>query len=259
MIKEVVNIIHILFFIIGLGSLLFMQYYKVNLILSLLLTFIILMVFYVIEAYILGYLHRKALDTDCDPERYLIMMDKQEQRVRKKESIVMRLNINRAVAHMLLGNHLKAKEYLEGIEKSYLSDRNGSYLVYIINLIICYYQLDEIEKAELLYETELVQLCPITKHLKKSVEILIGERFYYLKSYNQSYDHLKKLLNHDLNKRQYLSVLYLLAQMDAINGTTDQAIKRFKKIAKLGNKLWIAKDSHEMLLKLNSEHKEVGV
>lgn len=233
-----------------------MQYYSVNLILSIFLTFVIVFIFYLIEACIIENIHSKVLNSDCDPERYMEMMDKQEQRCRGKKSIVTRLNINRAVAHMLLGNYQTAKEYLEGIEKSYLSERNGSYLVYIINLILCYYQLDEIEKAESMYETELVQLCPITKRLKKSVEILIGERYYYLKNYDQSYDHLNKLLNYDLNKRQYLSVLYLLAQMDVINGAIDQASKRFKKIAKLGNKLWIAKDSHEMLLKLDLENKE---
>lgn len=116
--------------------------------------------------------------------------------------------------------------------------------------------MGEIEKAELLYETELIQLSPITKRLKKSVEILIGERYYYLKNYDQSYSLLKKLLNYDLNKRQYLGVLYLLAQMDVLNGSTDQAIKRFQKIAKLGNKLFIAKGSQEMLLKLSSENME---
>lgn len=128
----------------------------------------------------------------------------------------------------------------------------------LINLILCYYGLGEIEKAELLYETDLVQLCPITKRLKKCVEILIGERYYYLKNYDQSYEHLKKLLNYDLNKRQYLGVLYLLAQMDVINGATDQAIKRFKKIAKLGNKLFIARASQEMLLELNFVNKEAS-
>lgn len=247
-------ILHIIFFVIGLVSLLFMIHFNVNFILSILFAFIILMICNIIAGYIIGSLQMKALDSDCDPERFLKMMDKQEKRVGKKESIVMRLNINRAAAHMLLGNYQTAKEYLAGIEKSYLSEKNGSYLVYIINLILCCYELGDIEKAELLYESELVQLCPITKRLKKSVEILIGERYYYLKNYDQSYNHLKSLLNYDLSKRQYLGVLYLLAQMDVLNGEIEQANKRFKKIAKLGNKLWIATASHEMSLKLDLEH-----
>ena len=252
--EEVINILRIIFFVIALVSLLFMLQFNVNFIVAMLLTFIILMICNIIAGYIINSLQRKVLDSDCDPERYLKMIDKQEKRFGKKESIVMRLNINRAAAHMLLGNYQTAKEYLEGIEKSYLSEKNGSYLIYIINLILCYYELGDIEKAELLYETELVQLCPITKRLRKSVELLIGERYYYLKNYEQSYNHLKSLLGCDLSKRQYLGVLYLLAQMDVLNGATDQASKRFRKVAKLGNKLWIAKASHEMLLKLDLEH-----
>ena len=243
-----------MFFLIGLASLIGMQHYNVNIILSILITFVIVLICNIVAGYIIASLQIKALDSDCDPERFLKMMDKQEKRVGKKESIVMRLNINRAAAYMLLGNYQAAKEYLQGIEKSYLSEKNGSYLVYIINLILCYYELGDIEKAELLYETELVQLCPITKRLRKSVEILIGERYYYLKNYDQSYKHLKNLLNYDLDKRQYLGALYRLAQMDVLNGATELASKRFKKIAKLGNKLWIAKDSHEMSLKLDLEH-----
>lgn len=97
-----------------------MQYMNIEFILSFLLTFIILMVCNIIAGYIIGNLQIKALDSDCDPELFLRMMDKQEKRVRKKESILARLNINRATAHMLLGNYQTAKELLEGTEKSYL-------------------------------------------------------------------------------------------------------------------------------------------
>lgn len=226
------------------------MYFNLNILLSFILTFIILIVCNLIAGYIIGCIQRKTLDIDCNPELYLKMLDKQEKRFRNKQNLVSRLNINRAAGHMVLGDIKTAKEYLEGIDKSYLSEKNGSYLTYTINLILCYYELGEIEKAEILYETDLVRLNPILKQHKKSIDLLIGERYYYLHKYDLSYSHLKKLLNHELNKRQYLSVLYRLAEMDVMNGATDQAITRFKKIVKLGNKLWITKASHDMLLNL---------
>jgi len=192
------------------------------------------MVFNYIVGYIISKLRRKVLESDCDPERYLKMLDNQEKRFHSKPRIMNYLAINRGAGHMLLGDYQTAKKYLEEIEHSYLSERNGSLLAYTINLILCHYELGEIEKAEILYETNLIRLCPFEKRLKKSVEILIGERYYYLKKY-------------DLSKAQYLGVLYLLAQMDVMNGATEQAIKKFKKIAKLGNKLGIAKASQKML------------
>ncbi len=62
-----------------------------------------------------------------------------------------------------------------------------------------------------------------------------------------SYNHLKNLLDYDLSKIQYLGILYRLAQMDVINGATEEAVKKFGKIVKLGNKLGIAQESQKML------------
>jgi tetratricopeptide (TPR) repeat protein len=175
------------------------------------------------------------------------MFEKLEKRRGKEPRIKSVLAINRAAGLIALGDFQIAKDYLEGIDTSYLSEKNGTYLAYTINLILCHYELGEIEKAEILYETNLVKLCPLGKRLQKSVEILIGERYYYLGKYELSYEHLNKLRNNDLDKRQYLGILYRLAQIEEMRGETEQAIKKFKKIAKLGNKLWIAKSSQEIL------------
>lgn len=239
--------LYILFFIIALASVIILLHFDVNFIMSLLITFIILMAINYIIGYIISKLRRKVLEFDCDPERYLIMLDNQEKRFHSKPRILNYLAINRGAGHMLLGDYQTAKKYLEEIDHSYLSEKNGSLLAYTINLILCHYEMGEIEKAEILYETNLIRLCPFEKRLKKSVEILIGERYYYLKKYDLSYNHLKNLLDYDLSKAQYLGILYLLAQMDVMNGATEQAIKKLKKIAKLGNKLGIAKESQKML------------
>jgi tetratricopeptide (TPR) repeat protein len=197
-------------------------------------------------------MQNNALNTDCDPERYLRMIDKAEKRRRPHNARLLNFfAINRAAAYMSLGDVKTAKGYLDDVDSSCLSYKNETYIVYTINLIFCYYALGEFEKAEALYETDLVKLCPFTKGMKKSVEILIGERYYYMKKYDLSYEHLKKLLNPDLNKRQYLCILFRLAHIDVINGKTDEAVTKFKKVAKLGNKLSIVKASNEMIEKLS--------
>ncbi len=229
-----------------------LMYLDVSIILSFIITFIILMVCNYIIGYIISTQKRKALDSDCDPERYLKMIDNQEKRRGKEQRIMSRLAINRAAGYISLGDFQTAKEYLDGIDISYLSEKDGSYLAYTINLILCHYELGEIEKAEILYETNLVKLCPLEKRLRKAVELLIGERYYYLGKYDLSYEHLKKLLNCDLDKRQYLGILYRLAQMDVMNGATEQAVVKFKKIEKLGNKLWIANSSQKILENMNN-------
>lgn len=194
---------------------------------------------------------RKVLDWECDPEKYLKMIDRQERKYRRNSRAVTILDINRAAAYLIMGDYSKALEYLNSIEESELSEKNDSYYVYTINRILCYYELGEIEKAEALYETELVRLCPYGNRLKKSVEILVGERYFFLHRYEESYAYLKKLLSCDLHKRQYLGILYRLALMDHINGETELAMGKYKKIVKLGNKLWIAREASERLKELD--------
>jgi tetratricopeptide (TPR) repeat protein len=245
--------IRILFFVIALISMIIMVYLDVSIIVSFVITLIILIIFNYITGIILASLQRKALNLDCDPERFLEMMDNHEKRRGKEPRIASRIAINRAAGHISLGNFLTAKEYLEGIDTSYLSEKDGSLFVYTINLILCHYELNEIEKAEYLYETNLVKLSPLGKRLQKSVEILIGERYYYLGKYDLSYEHLNQLLTPDLDKRQYLCVMFRLAQMEIMTGETERAIKKLKKIEKLGNKLWIVRSSVEILERIAKE------
>lgn len=237
----------ILFFIIALISMRALLYFEVSIIGAVAITFFLLIILNYIIGYIISLLQRKALDSDCDPERFLKMLDQLEKRRGKEKRVRNRMAVNRAAAHICLGDFQKAKEYLEETDTSYLSEKDGSYLVYTINLILCHYELGKIEEAEKLYETNLVRLSALGKRLQKSVDILIGERYFYLGKYDLSYEHLKKLLDIDLEKRQYLSILFRLAQMDLMKGEKELGIKKLKKVEKLGNQLWIAKVSGEML------------
>ncbi|MDF2908803.1 MAG: hypothetical protein K0R34_4124 [Herbinix sp.] len=225
--------------------------FDVGIILSFVITFFILIISNYITGYIIATLHRKALDSECDPERFLRMTDQQEKRRGKEQRIACRIAINRSAGYISLGNFQTAREYLEGVDTSYLSEKDGSFLIYTINLILCLYELGEFEKAENLYETNLVKLCPLGKRLQRSVEILIGERYYYLGKYDLSYEHLNKLRVCDLEKRQYLSILFRMAQIEMLKGETEQAVKKLKKIEKLGNKLYIVKCTQEILANIS--------
>lgn len=230
-------------------------YFDVSIIGSFVITFCILLLFNYTIGFILMSLQRKALDSDCDPEKFLRMLDNQEKRRGKEQKVIHRLAVNRAAAYIALGNIDTAKEYLDGVDSSYLSEKDGSFLIYTINLIICLYELGELEKAEILYETNLIKLCPIGKRLQKSVEILIGERYYFLEKYNLCYENLSKLKNCNLDKRQYLGILYRLSQIDIQRGDIEQAVKKLNKIKKFGNKLGIAKSSREILDNLKLQAK----
>ncbi len=243
----------IIFFIISIIFASILLYLKINLIVTILITLFILLSCEIAFLIMKSNKIRDVLELDCDPEKYLELMDKQEKKNKKNERGLIYLDINRSAAYLSLGNVRKAKEYLDGINTSFLSEINGSSYVYTLNRIVCLYELEETEEAEKLYSTELVRLSPLDKRMKKSAEILIGERYFYLHQYKESYQYLKKLLNVDLEKRSYLSVLFRLAQMDVMNGERELAIERYKKIAKYGNKLWIAKAARDALEEMSAD------
>lgn len=220
---------------------------KVNVIIAWLLSFVVLLTWNILLVYILKKIHLKSLDWDCDPGKFIESVSKQEKKSRKNERMLNHLAINQAAGYISLGNFATAKEYLKGIDLSYLSDKNGTLLAYSINMIICHYELGEIEQGEALYETNLVKLSSFEKSQRQSIDILVGDRYFHLKKYEESYRHLSKLLKEELSKRQHLCVLYRLAQMDVMNGDIDKATKRLNKIIKLGNKLWIVNASKELL------------
>ncbi|MDF2801895.1 MAG: hypothetical protein K0S61_1798 [Anaerocolumna sp.] len=241
------SILVILLYFIGIASFIVFKYIQINSILSGILAFLVLLASSSIAGYVINRRYLKSLDWDCDPEKFLQMLKRQEKKSRKNERRLNHLAINQAAGYITLGKFKTAKEYLDGIDISYLSEKNGTLLTYSLNKILCHYELGEMDKGEALYETNLVRLNTFDKGLKQAIDILVGERYFYLKRYEESYIHLSKMLKVELNKRQYLCVLYRLAQMDIMNGDIDKAMKRLDKIIRLGNKLWIVNASKELV------------
>ena len=189
----------------------------------------------------------RILNEHCDPVRYLEKIKRQKERMKRKPKLIALLSVNEAAAYMLLGDYAAAKEIMTNISKEYLSDKNGSLLIYTINSILYHYELEEEEEANRLYETQLPLLILPGKRNKLWVQILIGERLYYLRRYDECYQHMTELLDIELTKRQYLGILYRLAQIDAIRGNYESAFKKYRKIARFGNLLWIAEEAGRIL------------
>lgn len=189
----------------------------------------------------------KILDEKCDPERYLEVMIKQKKRFKRDKKMVNYAEFNCAVSYMLLGKSQEAKDCMLGIDTDLFFTNKKNAIIYVIDLVLCYYELGEIEKAESLYQENFEKLQDIKFGLEKNVEILSGVRYYYLKQLDQSYEVLESLLTSELSTRLYLGVLFYLAKMDQQKGDVQLAKERFHKVAEEGNKLWIAQEAKQIL------------
>ena len=209
------------------------------------ITVLIVMIGYISIAFIRAKKRLNLLDYECDPEAFLERTEKQRAITGKNPKFNAYFDIDRAAGLITLGRFEEAKEILLSIDTSKLSSKNNSLLIYTINLMMCFYELGEINRAEELFETQIPGLPPINQRVLFAINQLVAERFFYLKRYNESREQFNKILNQKLTKRNRLEVLYFLAQMDEQEGNKEAAMDKYNQIANEGNKLWIAKMARE--------------
>ena len=211
------------------------------------ITLFIVMIGYIILSIVRSKKRLSLLDDSCDPEEFLEKTEKQRAITGKNSKVNSYFDIDKAAGLITLGRFSEAKELLVLIDKNKLSPKNDSLLVYTINLMLCLYELGEVTQAEELFETQLPALSPINSRIRLAVNILVAERFFYLRRYSESRERFDKLLNQKLSNRARLGVLYCLAQIDEIEGSMEAAMKKYKQVSSEGNKLWIAKKAEEKL------------
>lgn len=203
--------------------------------------------FYLIGLYIQQKTFLKILDEKCDPMRFLTIMNKQKKRYKRDKKMLSCLEFNCAIAYMLLGDYQEANDRILEIDTDLFFINNKYAIIYSIGLILCYYELGEIEKAESLYQENAEKFKNIKNGLDKNIVILSGERYYHLKQYDKSYEVLESILSSDVSTRLYLDVLFYLAKMDQQKGNIELAKERFHEVAKKGNTLWIAQEAKQIL------------
>lgn len=236
---------------VALLSLLF--FLTKNIVLSGSITLLLVSIYYLTVSLIQSRKRLLLLEKYCDPDIFLAITEKQLKMTVKKPKIYSGLLINKAAALYLKGDFLQAKEVLLSIDKTLLSDSDGSMLFYTVNLISCYYELGEISQGEEMYQREVPKLMPITRRMEFALELLAAERLYYINDLNESKVRLTKLLARKLSKRVHLSILYLLASIDEKNGDYKAAGMKFEQIYNGGNKLWIAVSSKNRLLQFSKQ------
>ncbi|MCM1991210.1 tetratricopeptide repeat protein [Oceanirhabdus seepicola] len=215
-------------------------------ILSGVITFTVIMVGYIIISIKRSKKRLGLLNEKCDPEAFLERTEKQMEITGKNAKLQAYLNVDKAAALVCMGEYQEGKNLLLSIDKSKLSTKNGTLLVFTINLICCLYELGEIAEAEGIFERELFNITldsvPITKApFKRAIKFLNAERDYILGKYEESQTAFEELLNEKSDKRTHVSALYGLAKIHEKLGEVEKAKEMYKEVSEEGNKLYIAK------------------
>ncbi|QUI24218.1 hypothetical protein HZI73_18825 [Vallitalea pronyensis] len=194
------------------------------------------------------------MDDACDPEAFLVQIAKQRKITGKSKRANAIFDVDVAAGLMSLGKYQEALIDLELIDLSYLSTKNGTLLAYYINLIGCYHELGEIEKAKDVFDNKISTLSPINKQLVVAVEIMIAEKYYAEQNYRQSKEKILRLLESPyISKRQRMYLIYRQGLIHEQEGNKEDAHANFQYVIKHGNKLGIVSLSEKHIQDVKSQ------
>lgn len=211
------------------------------------ITFIAVMTGYIVISYLRSKKRLNLLEEKCDPQAFLEATEKQKYITGRNARVNAYLNIDIAAGHIELGEFKKAKEVLGNIDKSLLSAKNGTLLIYTVNMILCLYELGEISYAEELFETQIPMLPPVNNKLAQIMQFFIADRFFYLNRFEESKEKYQYLLKEGISTRRRLEIIYRLAEIDSYNGDTGRARQKYIEVADKGYKLWSAVQARKRL------------
>ncbi|PKM55706.1 conserved protein of unknown function [Petrocella atlantisensis] len=223
-----------------------------NPILAGVITLILISTGYIVIALFRNKKRLHLLEDLCDPKAFIEATEHQRGITGKDPKINAYLNVDHSAGLILLGKYHEAKDRLLSIDPKYLSPKNGTLLIYNINLISCYYGLGDVTEADNLYEAKMPLLSPINSKLTLYTKLLIAERFYIHGKLLESKEKYKACLEEKVSLRQRLCILYSLAQIDEKLEDLKAAQIKYEEVAKLGNQLWVAKDAQQKLQVLSS-------
>lgn len=199
------------------------------------------------------YKRLSVLNDECDPERFLKLINKKDKDILFKKSNMARAHaINKSTAYFLMGEPQKALDLLKSINIESIKNGNVKW-VYTVNIMACYYEIGNIEQAQKLYNEVLTKIPVNNKMSNLSLKIEEAEYAFYSNKYEDSKEKILQILNDKVNNRLRVYLTYYLAQCEEALGNVGKAMEYYLQVSEQGNKLWIANVARKKLV----VHREV--
>lgn len=231
--------------LVVIGILLFLL--TSNLIVTGVVTGIIAIIYYVILSVRRSHNRLALLDDACDPQAFIDMTKRHMEIAKNKANVAAFMEVDIAAGYINLGEFEEAEKILMEIDHRLLSEKNGVKLIYSINYVYTLYGLEKFEEAEEVYERDIAPRSPQNSYLKRSLKLLSAERAIYMGDLSQAKETLKSLVAEETSKREYLTILYLMAIIEVGESNFDQALEHYNKVSQDGNKLWIGQKSQNYI------------
>lgn len=187
------------------------------------------------------------IEEECDPYAFIEATEKQWEITGKNKNIDAYLSIDRAAGYILMGEYEDAIIELEHIDNSRVTRRRIIKLVYDINLASALYSINEVEKANEIYTSNIEHQTIKGKRYISAVRYLNVTRLISNKKYDEAKELISELRDEKLTNRRRAHLAYCEGLMLMEEGNKTKALSRFRDVVKYGNKLYIVKLSEEYI------------
>jgi tetratricopeptide (TPR) repeat protein len=224
--------------------------FNLNIVLSGVITFIIVLLGYIIVANIRQRKRYNLLEKDLEPEAFIESTKNQLEITGKNKQANTMLNIDLLLGLMIMRRYEEARNVLNKINTKYLSKWNGSILIFHNSEMSFYYNTGEIDKAMEIYNTRIKSYPIKTLNESITMDLILANKSYHEKEFKVSRELYQKVLQGNKSKRLELEIYFVLDNIDEEEGNIEEAIRKYDKVADEGNKLYSAYLSKEKLKSL---------
>lgn len=246
----------IIFVVVAIGIMLVLRQFIPSMPLVMGVTYVLL-----IGIYLATSLYRRnkriaLLNDRCDPEAFMNITLQQEALTGKNKKNQAILQLDKAAAYLCMGEDEKALATLLSIQEQFIKNPQLK-IVHTINLILAYYATGDIDSAEKIYEQEIGLLLPTNRQMKRALQILTGERYYYIGKHKECVDYFEALLKQPtvqkvMHKRQYAGINYVMALSNIELESIQKAEDQLQKVLENGHKLAIVNEARLRLSEISA-------
>ena len=187
------------------------------------------------------------LENALDPETFIEATYEAYKYSGKNKQLNSLLNNDLAIGYISLGDYEKAKEFLLKVEPEHLPRINKIILTYYNALMIVYYNLENYNEVGKVYD-KAIQYEVKGKLGNRLMTILQANKSFYEGDYQNSRKLFESYPKDKMSKRLELEILFDLANIDEKEGNIKEAVSKYERVAKEGNKLYSAKVARDKLI-----------
>lgn len=205
-------------------------------------------IYVLVSFFIAEYLRMRVLTHQCDPVKFGEKTRKRKSNLSPQSTYQTILDMDLSTSLSVRGKYAEALDIMERLNVKHFGTSKSARLVYFNNLISLYDLTHQHDKAEALYQKEIIGYAPHQKTISIALKILKSERLFCQNQFDESKAILEPLLHGRISPIQNMIIRYNLASIYEKQGLLTEAKAMYGSVGHAGKEIAIAEISKEKAL-----------